>query len=113
MDSLLHSETKKQKLQARKNKNTKSMALSGTLRPLTKGRRGCKTVRLEAETAENRQEQLQDLSVRQAVRLEAETLEKSQERLQHMVLYKSVRFQLETQQQRLERLDKDSQSKRR
>ena len=57
-----------------------------------------------------RQERLQDLSVRQAVRLEAETPEKSQERLQHMLVYKAVCFQLETQQQRQERLDKESQS---
>ena len=72
MDSLLHIEIKKQKLQARKSKNTKSMAL----------RRHC-------ETSHKRQERLQDTAlglksamlVCQAVRLQTETLQKRQERL--------------------------------
>ena len=83
MDSLLHITKKQKLLQARKHNNTKSMAL----------KRHC-------ETSHERQERLQDMSVRQDVRLHAETPEKRQDRLQDMSVRQDVRLHAETPEKR-------------
>jgi hypothetical protein len=68
---VLSGKAKKQKLQAGKESQIDGSKAAGRLRPLSRGRRDCKTcgqaARLHAEPPEKKQERLQDVSGRQAI----------------------------------------------